>query len=103
MRLPRPDKSCLAMTHKEGASTDTLFLSLRGTPSPCHCEAHSPPVIARHDSAEAISGGAMRLPRTFQVLAMTKGKGLNMTNRNYQAISPCAAFTRDVYSHIIIR
>jgi len=34
---------------------------------------------------------------------MTKGKGLGMTNRNYQAISPCAAFTRDVYYHIIIK
>jgi len=38
-----------------------------------------PSVVARHDSAEAISAGAMGLPRTFQVLAMTRGKGLAMT------------------------
>ena len=41
-----------------------------------------PSVIARHDSAEAISvDGCWGLPRTFQVLAMTKkGKGPAMTN-----------------------
>jgi hypothetical protein len=80
MRLPRPDKSGLAMTHPL-CHCEALFpLSLRGTRQCrsnlggagenedcraslamthplCHCEALFPLVVARHDSAEAISMG----------------------------------------------
>ena len=84
MRLPRPDKSGLAMT---GLSE----LSLRGALSYCLCEESFPTVIARHkvpkQSGRATlslrgalatkqSGRATRLPRpSKEGLAMTGRRG----------------------------
>jgi len=56
------------------ASTDTLLLSLRGT---------FPPVIARHDSAEAISVGEILNPK-HKILNKRYGK-VNSSHQNTNA------------------
>jgi hypothetical protein len=72
MRLPRPDKSGLAMTLPLCHCDDLLPLSLRGTLSSCHCEGFSPLCHCEERDSSLTLGTSSAI----SVVTGDKGRGL---------------------------